>query len=522
MLLNRQFLFSISKILLIWLFISAVNFTKPFHIDDTFHVETAQWIENNPLKPMTGKVNWGSNPNYIYTFNQPVLLFYVLAVYGHFFSYSEISLHVLIAVFTFFALWFFVKLTEKISKNPKTQLLALIIFACSPFLMINQNVMIDVPLLSFQLAFLYYLIKNPDDFKNYWIAAFFLTLLLLTKYSSIPLIGVYVIAIYLKHRMLFFKYLIPLFVPFIAFVLWSMFNYWEYGSIHFFDRPTNEFSLKRIAGMCFIFIVTLGAFSPIGLLFFKNRKLQIGIVLFLISQMIFVYLGLISETFSDDVLFALFFINGAWILVFLVFFIKKNQLFSNINFQILGISVFLMSIFLVVFAPFMASRHLLLVFQFIVLISLPFLETISLKYNIWVLILLIGFGFILSISDWQYANFYKKMAGQIANELPHKKYSSGHWGWQYYSKMQGMIEYGKDSTLLNPGDLIVEPKNISKQDINSNLKLKTVSFYTQKPNVWTFFSGHNRASFYHSSYQRPPWRFSRSNIDTVFVYKVLP
>lgn len=39
----------------LWLFCTALNFDKAFHIDDAGHLVIAQWIAHNPLHPMSGK-----------------------------------------------------------------------------------------------------------------------------------------------------------------------------------------------------------------------------------------------------------------------------------------------------------------------------------------------------------------------------------------------------------------------------------------------------------------------------------
>jgi hypothetical protein len=76
-------------------------------MDDTFHIEAAQEILKEPTTPMSGKVNWGSNPNYLHSFNQAPLFFYVIVYWGSLFGFNEISLHLLISVFTFIALFYF-------------------------------------------------------------------------------------------------------------------------------------------------------------------------------------------------------------------------------------------------------------------------------------------------------------------------------------------------------------------------------------------------------------------------------
>ncbi len=46
-------------VLSLWAVATSVNLLKPFHIDDAAHLLIAEWIASNPLRPMSGMLNWG-------------------------------------------------------------------------------------------------------------------------------------------------------------------------------------------------------------------------------------------------------------------------------------------------------------------------------------------------------------------------------------------------------------------------------------------------------------------------------
>jgi hypothetical protein len=175
----------------------------------------------------------------------------------------------------------------------------------------------------------------------------------------------------------------------------------------------------------------------------------------------------------------------------------------------------------VVFAPFMASRHLLLIMPFVLWILKPFFQNAPKMVLNLTLFVSVFIGIILGISDWFYADYYREAAQNISKQTNNPNlYSRGHWGWQWYSKKEGLKEYGKDSTLLQVNDLIIGPVNVSKQDLHPSLVLETI--YTEIPpsSLFTFFSGNDYASMYNASSKRTSWKLSKQPIDTIVIMRV--
>src|SRR5215467_925770 len=80
-------------LLVLWVTVTAYNLFKPYHIDDTAHLEIARWISANPLRPMSGLFDWEEGIEPVYQLNQPHLYFYLLALWGGVFGYSEVAMH---------------------------------------------------------------------------------------------------------------------------------------------------------------------------------------------------------------------------------------------------------------------------------------------------------------------------------------------------------------------------------------------------------------------------------------------
>src|ERR1700746_2357057 len=75
-------------LLVLWACATAYNLLKPYHMDDTVHLEIARWISTHPLHPMSGLVYWDGIKKPIYQLNQPPLYFYLLAFWGGGVGYS--------------------------------------------------------------------------------------------------------------------------------------------------------------------------------------------------------------------------------------------------------------------------------------------------------------------------------------------------------------------------------------------------------------------------------------------------
>ena len=141
---------NIAYLLSVWLVVTSINFGKALHIDDTFYVEAATKILENPTRPMSGFINWTDQLEPIYENNQPPLWFYTIAVFGSVFGFSNYALHVLVSVFAFLCLFFFYKILKELQL--KNKLLLIVLLGLNHAFLANQNVMTDIPLLSMILG----------------------------------------------------------------------------------------------------------------------------------------------------------------------------------------------------------------------------------------------------------------------------------------------------------------------------------------------------------------------------------
>lgn len=516
----------------LWLLVTAINLFKAFHIDDSFHLEAAQWIMNHWTEPLSGHINWDNNTKPMYNSNHPVLFFYLIAIVGSVFSFGEVPLHILLSVFSFLALHYFYKSLKAL--YPASNLLPLVLFAVCPAFIVNQNLMIDVPLVALMLGFVYHFIlaNNQKPWANYVKAALFLSACLMIKYTVLPLCIVFVVVLLLRRD---FKMLVTLLIPIGVLLLWSWWNMAEFGGVHLLNRSTSEFSAKSFGNGLLSFFGCMAAILPWYLLLllgsWKSKYSSLiftGVVSNAITLALLVASDLTSVKTSDGILNITFTLLGMAMVVHLVYLLireyKEHRLvgFIKQNFFFMSLSVAGLSLFVILFAPFMATRHLLLIVPFIILLSVPVFTKVSLALQLLIVGCVTFLGVAIGISDWQYAQFYKSTAKLIVPKANGAKvWAVGHWGWQWYCVQQGAEVYNTNALAVKVGDCMAVPLNISSQDIHPSLELLAIDSLYTEGNAMTFVSVANHGSMYTSRYKKPAWNFSKAPMDTVVLYKVV-
>ncbi len=497
-------------------------------MDDAFHLEAATWIVENPTKPMLANINWGDFPAPIYEGNQPPLLFYFIALFMAVFGAHEVFLHLLTAVFCFLALYYFHRISQLLkTKKPK---ILLTIFAFCPALVVNQNLMTDVPLVAIALSVMFYLLKalKTNKSSHYVAAALIISIGLLIKYTLLPLVVVIFIAIMLSGN---YKRAWVIFIPIAILLFWSLWNLLSFGEAHIAGRGNAGVDWYKIKG----FMGTLGAMSTFVIVFvYANfpRKITLylifGVFSLFVAAVPLVYVEIIPELKFSALLNYTFMAVGftftILVLKQVVEKLNKDKLLY-LKSQEFTIALYLLGMvaFILLFAPVHATRHILLLIPFLLLLGHQHFNRTPGWINRLTVAVTVVLGLLLSISDWVYADFYRNASEEIEISQ-HKEqtiWSVGHWGWQWYSLKNGWEIYATTTeTDIEKGDIIIIPQKISQQRLNRNFKLDTLNYYTEEPNLLTFFSGKHFASMYNTFADKPAWNLSTQPIDTVFVCRV--
>jgi hypothetical protein len=522
----RAWKLDFSLLILLWGILTFLNLGKAFHIDDTFYLEAAEWIKRHPLQPMSGLVNWGDDATAIYTHNQPPILFYLIALVSGFFGNGEVPLHLMLSCFSFLALFFFYRITVFLSLQYKRILLVL--FALCPAFVVNQNLMTDIPILAMLMGTAFFLLKAGKETKwiNYSLAALFFGIGLMIKYALMPVFVVLLIVILIRRD---FTYLAVLLIPAAIVIGWSLWNYHEFGAIHMFGRSKGSVHIKWF----WAYLACLGAVSAYSVSFlsgvfssgFLKKTVYASMGIFALSIGLFAAGILTGSTFSKSLNYA-FIANGLFVCFGLFMVIIKrwrhDGFVAFIQSDHFTVLLFFLAIsgFVILFTPFLATRHVLLVIPFALLSGYELLmKSDKTLLRISIALTVIS-GISLGIADWHYADYYRKMASQI--ELPENKviWAAGHWGWQWYATQQGMKQYGTKNSAIKAGDYLIYPGDISIQEFNDSLKFTVIDKKWEEGNFLTFLSVHQYASMYISNMENPPWSFSKMPMDTIYICRI--
>ena len=130
--------------------------------------------------------------------------------------------------------------------------------------------MTDVPLLAVWLiAFEWLLLAGDDPAPRwYWLAGVAIAAACLIKYSSLALIPAFaIVAGSMRH----WRALAALVVPLLALSAWSVWNWLDYGGIHLLGRPT-AFRLPVIGVHALEWLAALGVAAPFGATWWRQRN----------------------------------------------------------------------------------------------------------------------------------------------------------------------------------------------------------------------------------------------------------
>lgn len=511
-------------LLLLWLFLTVFNLNKAYHIDDTFHLEAAEWIKDHPSAPMSGFINWDQTAEPLHAFNQPPLFFFMVAGIMQMAGSSEIVMHLFLSIFTFLCLYFFSRIAELLSLKHKN--LLLFFFAFNPAFIVNQNLMTDVPLLSLILGFAFFILRASTSapLKNYFFAAIFAGLSCLIKYSALPLLPLLLVIILIRRH---YRVLALVLIPIGFLVLWSVWNYYEFGTIHIFGRHKEPPQLKHL----FDFVNCLGAVSLFSVPFiqglFPFKWMRWMLVTLIIVSLLLITLavsGIIPMSAANQALNIGFIVNGATILSTLLIKVLKKLADSSMEsitespFAVVVLIATALSAFIVLFAPFIATRHLLLVIPFLLLMGDKWMEELKGTFKGVVVGLTVLSGVTLGSADWQYADYYRDMADEIKLPKNSNVWYAGHWGWQWYAGKNGWKQYDAKNTNLNPGDYLIYPQDISQQTSNKNGLLLLEKKWSPSPGLQ--FISVSAARLYSSGIDQAPWQLSKEPVDTVCIYRL--
>lgn len=528
-------------VLVLWTIATAYNLFKPYHIDDTVHLEIARWISAHPLHPMSGLIYWDGIEKPIHELNQPHLYFYLLALWGGVFGYSEAAMHALQSLTALACILLFHRLARTVLGPLALWATAMLILG--PAFIVEQNLMVDVPLLAIWLAFFNSLIcdiESPYQNRRYGLAALACAAALLIKYSSLILLLILCLSLLLERRR---AQAWTVLIPLAVLAAWSLFNLLDYGGVHIAARDASYSNgwLSQLQEAV-AWILALGALTPLGLIgVIQSRpKLikaegpiysvcSVGFVAVIVS----VASGVLSSSRSDRLLWVIFFTNGALIYLALMPDVL-NLAFSRLSrpqvAHAFGPRIYLTwwvfgtTAFYIRFAHFIAARHVLLILPALTLLLVSrWSSSLTWRSRHFGLALTVIVSAGLCLSDWRFAEFYKLEAAKLAQSRSTAGtiWASGHWGWQWYAIQNGFREVDARSSHLQPGDYLAVADDIDHERLKAPPPMRLVRTDTQGGSLLNLFCTGRHARFYLSYYRAAPWSLSRDCLNHLTVFQIL-
>jgi hypothetical protein len=530
-------------------FATLINFGKAIHIDDAAHMYFAQWIAQNPLHPMLGQIYEGGLTS-IHQTNQPHLYFYLMALTGVLFGWSEYAMHGLMAIFCAWAISACYRLCNHfLSRNHALFATTLIIL--SPAFVVNQNTMVDIPQLAIWLEF-YQVLCNPhlSAKRKYVFAALLCSSALLIKYTAIILLPALVICAVLERRL---SMAWALAFPIAVLALWSAFNYYDYGHFHILDRTVGTNSLLRKLRQFFFFMGVLGAILPFLYLVFwsksRTAKSYLGIfmwcaiALFAALPLTFVaYSPMLDEESNSLNLWfnTAFLISGIATFCLCVQWLLSQARVSWSNRQsqqpryelLLAYWFFSVIFFMSFAAPFMATRHVLLVIAPVVILVLPYFFLHALTTQVRSIICTLALGSTLGLTlliasaDIWHAHTNRMVVQEVKRHISESATTDKIWfvgmhGLNWYAQLEGFRPFtvslqNKQHERPHAGEfLVVQKAFFSHKDVNFPISLHSTITVERK----SWYQKYAHIGFYTSDMR--PWSFHTKPLSEIQIYRVL-
>ena len=531
-------------LILLWAAVTACNLFKPYHIDDTAYLEIARWIGSHPLHPMVGPLNWEGANLPIYKTLHPHLFLYLLAGWMKLFGSSEPATHALQSLNAFACIALMYRLAQTLAPSLALWLTALL--ALGPAFVVEQNLMIDLPLLATWLLFFYCLIcrlHSSRQSRRYLIAALACGAAILIKYSSLVLLPVLCGSLLLERRV---KQFWTVSIPILILAAWSLFNLFDYGHIHLLgtlgesERPPHSFGEFAIT-----WVVALGSLCGLGPVVFvqsRPRLARAAWVVYLAVSAAFLALAAavvfarLTPRQSNIFLQRFFVLNGLLILIPLMLdawnlaqqrIWRREETLNAAPRLYLLVWIAAASLFYIAFAPFIAARHVLTIVPPVLLLLGMRWGTVTSASKLFALMTTVIVSAALCISDWRFADFYRSEAAALSHKLqsspdqPGKPivWASGHWGWQWYARSDGLNLIDRHSSPVRPGDILIVPREVPHEFPDKTLGFTLIQSDTESHPLLNLFCTGDPVRFYHTPNRLGSWSLSRDCLNHVDVFR---
>ena len=519
-------------LLVVWALTLPLTLTKPVMMDDVTYLDVAQNIVQQPIHPSHLLLRDNTTPSY--DINQPYFLFYQFAAVIKLSGLNELALHGVIAIWSLIAIFGCYRLLRIFI--PRSALLFTVIFAWSPWFLPGQNLMTDVPLVALWLWVAAWLCDlRPPNIRRDLGLAIGCGLAILTKYTALVLLPLLLIDYLLRRQ---WRRWWVMAIPLIMIAGWSVFNLIDYGQIHLLHRSTGG-SYTGWYQMFFGSLIIIGCVFPLGAMWpLWAIPSKIKTAIWAATIIIAIGLGvdqatILQHDWAHLIIRTLGLAIGGITLASSIWVVLDSwrRAGSDLNRQrqwiILATWLLGTLGFIVYLAPFPAVRHILLIMPiFIIIVGTGVDRLITKQWLLVGIVLTIGLGVLLAVSDWQWGNVNRVYAQRLAAEYRGAAtvWTVGRRGWQWYGPKFGLRLYHAGQDQPKSGDYFIVPsETVNPQTAWIGITPpKLISSFTVKASPWLTLrtmTPDGNWGLYVSFIKYTPWTISRAPREIFSVYR---
>ncbi len=439
--------------------LTAINASKPVLIDDPAYLAFALHLSVHPADPYGFEFNWSDRSQPAMEIVLPPVLPYWLALGYRLIGADLILLKCWLLPFALIFAFAVRSLNRSLMKVPSEH--AAVILTLGPGILPFINFMLDFPALALQLAVIARVIRGHHSLGSSLFSGLLLALALQTKYSVLGLILLLPVMGFFFQRSRATALILG--SGMLGFLAWEFFLFWKYGQSHFLFHT---FGYAKAATAGSKISVAIGLLGHLGLMTFwagftgRPTILQRIVIVIRVVLVVVLIASLMNPTALMSQLLSLAWVSsGAATLVLVAFAFgsgSSNMKLDRTKWFLLIWLVIEIAVYLTI-SPFPAARRLLGITFVMGLIIASSMELSRLTT-----VIALSVGLLVTVLDRWDAKAEPEMIREVSVHLREncasgRKFTFGHWGWQYYSAIEGYEEIEPNVTVWKPGDWILLP-----------------------------------------------------------------
>ncbi len=528
---------------------------QPFHMDDNFYMDMARNARLNPLFPNdTPYVFEGRYLPDMGSHSHPPLQTYFLALIQRSFGEgrgTERIYHSWALIYPFLSVVAFYFLCARFVERPVWP--SLLLAGCPLFMVMQHNLMTDIPTLAFWLVAATSFIWAVDHKSRalFAMSSAFLFAAMFTSYQSaalVPLLG-----FYQWRKRGGSRGWLALLLPVVGMTLWFGVNYLHYhrfllGDTLGYIDSRHATALRTIGIKMIAFLGYQGwlVVFPIFLLYAWARGLRGRLAgTFFLAAAYLAQLVVPRYALAEKFIFIVGIVTGFFVFLHLACFFlgalrgRENSIgMEPADGQFLGLWYLGVSFYCILILTEGSARYILPLVPPVLICFFRSLEVSeAIEYRAPVsplfsasmlasggLVFSLGWGLLLSHADLEFARIYPRAAQESSRMVSGTdSYYGGEWGFRYYLSQEGVKQLPTDESKILGGSWLLRPKlavpyQPSAALMSMTMPSQTLSYEPATP--LRLLDLHSPAGFYSTGWGLLPFSLSRKALEEVEIRQV--